>query len=242
VGLATLILAIRLFAVEKRGWVRGLGVVALLLVVGQGVLGGLRVTGHFTWSASADVTRPSLDLAMVHGMTGQIFCALMVALAALTSRSWRHAPPPAGDPATAGTDRTLSSALVLVLLAQLALGVRLRHLGEGVMAHITLAVLVLVVAMAAAVRTAARYEHVPMLRKTGRALLGHVVTQILLGGLALMAVQRAKASGPGALDVITATAHQTIGAALLANAVLLAIWCRKLLPVAPPAGGANRPG
>ncbi len=234
VGFATLLLALRLLAVERRRGVRALGIVALVFVVGQGILGGLRVTGHFTWSTSPGVTRPSLALAMVHGVTGQIFCALMAALAAITSRSWIHAALPVGDRKAAKGDRILSAGVVVALLVQLFLGVRLRHLGVGVMIHITFAVAVLLLCMFAAVRMAAKYEHVGMLRKVGRALLGHAVTQVLLGGLAFMAVQRAKAHGTGAFDVAMTTAHQTTGAALLANAVLLALWCRKLLPVAEP--------
>jgi cytochrome c oxidase assembly protein subunit 15 len=235
VGLVTLLLAVRLLAVERRVGVRALGLVAVVFVIGQGILGGLRVTGHFTWSTSTEVTRPSLALAMVHGATGQIFCALMAALAAVTSRSWRLAASPTGDRAQASTDRILSAIVVGALLLQLLLGIRLRHLGEGVMIHITFAVAVLLLCMFAAVRAAAKHEHVRMVRKSGRSLLVHAVSQVVLGGLAFMAVQRAKEGGPGAFDVAMTTAHQTTGAALLANAVLLALWCRKLLPApAPP--------
>lgn len=234
VGLATLLLAMRLLVTERRGGARALGVVALLFVIGQGILGGLRVTGHFTWSASAEVTRPSLALAMVHGATGQIFCALMAALVAVTCRSWRFAAPPVGDRAEAGADRTLAGLVVGALLLQLILGVRLRHLGEGVLIHITFAMVVLLLCLAAAVRATAKYDHVRMVNKSGRSLLAHALTQVILGGLAFMAIHRPAEEGPRVWDVALTTAHQTTGAALLANAVLLALWSWKLLPAAAP--------
>lgn len=242
VGFVTLVLAIRLLATEPRARVKAMGLVALAFVIVQGVLGGLRVTGHFTWSASPDATRPSLALAMVHGATGQLFFAFMVALAAVTSRSWRAAPSPSGNVANASTDRMLSATLVAVLLVQLLLGIRVRHLGEGVMAHMTFAVLVLLVGVAAGVRTITRHRRVPILRKTGSALLGHVSTQVLLGVLAFIALGHARAPGLG--DVLIATAHQTVGALLLANATLLALWTRRLLPAGAPdvaAEAAPRP-
>ena len=235
VGLVTLALAVRLLATESRSSVKALGLGALALVIVQGILGGLRVTGHFTLSDSPDVTRPSLTLAMVHGATGQIFFALLTALAAVTSRSWRELPRPTGDARTASTDRWMSSLVVAALLVQLMLGLRLRHLGVGAMIHITFAVVVVGLATATAVRMVARYTHLTPLRKAGAALMAHAFTQLVLGGVAFMAVAHARTAGSGPFDVIAATLHQTVGAILLANATLVAVWCRRLLPSTEPA-------
>ena len=49
---------------------------------------------------------PSIVLAVIHGVLGQLFLALMVGLAAATSRWWREAPP-AEPAATAAADGTL---------------------------------------------------------------------------------------------------------------------------------------
>lgn len=62
---------------ESRRWVTWLAVLVLLAVIGQGVLGGLRVT------MSARV------LAMVHGCTGPLFFTLCVVAACVTGRNWR---------------------------------------------------------------------------------------------------------------------------------------------------------
>lgn len=238
VGLVTLALALRLLFADPRASVKAAGLGALALVILQGILGGLRVTGHFTWSDSVEVTRPNLTLAMVHGATGQVFLALLAGLAAVTSRSWRELPRPRGNPADASLDRGLSLAVIAALLVQLALGLRLRHLGEGLLIHITFAVAVVALVTVASVRIVAQYEHLTPLRKSGAALVAHAMTQLVLGGVAFLAVSRARESGPQLFDVLAATLHQTVGALLLANAVLVALWVRRLLPAAAPATGA----
>ena len=43
VGLATIVLTVWFLAAERRRWLKVLGVLALLAVIGQGVLGGYRV-------------------------------------------------------------------------------------------------------------------------------------------------------------------------------------------------------
>ena len=76
VGLATIGFMFWLLAFESRRWMKALGVVALVAVIVQGVLGGTRVTQVSTF------------LAAVHGCTGQAFFGLMVALCVLTGRDW----------------------------------------------------------------------------------------------------------------------------------------------------------
>ncbi|MFG0255628.1 MAG: heme A synthase [Rhodopirellula sp. JB053] len=63
---------------DSRRWVTVLAVAVLAAVIGQGVLGGLRVT------MSARV------LAMVHGCTGPAFFALCVVAACVTGARWRR--------------------------------------------------------------------------------------------------------------------------------------------------------
>jgi cytochrome c oxidase assembly protein subunit 15 len=229
VGLTTIILALRILRFDPRAGVRWMAVVAALLVIGQGILGGLRVTGHFTWSDSPDGTRPNLTLAMVHGVTGQLFFAWMVAIAAVTSRTWRERIGARGDPG-ASADRAISVALIVTLSFQLILGVRVRHLGADVMGHMTFAIVVLAVAVVLGVRMLGRYGDVRTLRKSGGALLGHVSTQLILGIVAYVVIGgRGDAPTPSDAEVWVATAHQTVGALLLANATLLVLWTRRLL-------------
>ena len=232
VGITTLVLAVHLQRREPRAWVRGAAWLAFAMVVVQGLLGGLRVTGRFTLSTSAADVAPSLALAVVHGVVGQLFFAVMVGLAVVTSTTWRGEREPA-ERASAVSDRQLSAILVGVLIVQLVLGAVQRHVVEGLLVHITLAVLVLGVGLTAALRAWGLYPEIPVLPRLGRALLGLLSLQIVLGVIALAAI----AGGPevaasGGWRALARTVHQANGALLLAGAVSLRLWVGRLL--APP--------
>src|SRR5262245_3069516 len=107
VGLATIGLMVWFLAFEPRRWLKATSVLALLLVVIQGVLGGTRVTQVSTF------------LAAVHGCAGQVFFALMVALCVLTGRDWLSEAPVRPDP-----DHFRRRALVMLglIVLQIVLG------------------------------------------------------------------------------------------------------------------------
>src|SRR3954453_7443410 len=85
VGVGTIVLMAWFLVADRRRSLKVLGVVALLAVIGQGVLGGYRVRLNST------------TLAAVHGCTAQAFFALMVTLCVLTGRDWAAAADPAPD-------------------------------------------------------------------------------------------------------------------------------------------------
>src|SRR4051794_7797932 len=99
VGLATIGLMCWLLVFERRSWMKWLGVLALVAVIVQGVLGGTRVTQVSTF------------LAAVHGCTGQAFFGLMIALWVLTGRDWLEGKAPVTD-----THRLRKASLVLLVL------------------------------------------------------------------------------------------------------------------------------
>jgi cytochrome c oxidase assembly protein subunit 15 len=229
VGLTTLVLAAHLLVVERRRWVKSLGVLALGLVIVQGILGGLRVTGRFTLSDSPEATSPSLALAVVHGVLGQVVLGVLVALAVVTSSRWKTGPP-ADRVSSAGLDRTLSVAFVSALLVQLILGALLRHLSAGLIVHITMACFVAVLGLAAGARAWGLNRERPLLERLGTVLLLLVPLQLLLGIGALVAVTgRDSSLPPPPADVSLSTAHQATGAVLLASAVMLALWTGRLV-------------
>jgi cytochrome c oxidase assembly protein subunit 15 len=78
VGLMTTVLAVWLWLKDSRQWMHWLGVAAFLLVVAQGVLGGLRVTLHMD------------SLGIYHATIAQLFFVLTCALALFTSRWWQN--------------------------------------------------------------------------------------------------------------------------------------------------------
>ncbi len=76
VGFLTTVLAVWLWLKDPRKWMAWLGVAAFLLVVLQGILGGLRV----------DLKMASLGV--FHGAIAQIFLVLVCSIALFTSRWW----------------------------------------------------------------------------------------------------------------------------------------------------------
>ena len=72
VGFTTLMLAVHVQITERRGALKALAWTALGFVVVQGILGGLRVTGHFTLSTRPADTDPKVVLAAIHGVFGQV--------------------------------------------------------------------------------------------------------------------------------------------------------------------------
>jgi cytochrome c oxidase assembly protein subunit 15 len=113
VGCCVIVLAVWLWLREPRRWLCWLGVVALVGVSLQGLVGGLRVTQHARWG---------LEFRILHGCFAQAVLALLVSLAVLTWPRWRDAELAA--PAT--LRRWSLFALGLVYL-QIVFGVFLRH-------------------------------------------------------------------------------------------------------------------
>jgi cytochrome c oxidase assembly protein subunit 15 len=118
-GFLTTILAVWLWLRDPRKWMKWLGVIAFLLVVAQGVLGGLRVTLKMD------------DLGIVHGVVGQSFFILLCAIALFTNRfwvKWSNEEKPAG---VARGLRRLVLAATLLIFCQLILGATMRGQHAG---------------------------------------------------------------------------------------------------------------
>ncbi len=162
---------------ETRRWVFLLSIGMLIAVIGQGVLGGMRVV-------LGDRT-----LAMVHGCFGPAFFALCVAMTAVTSRWWSREKLRAVSVATIGKGKIfLVSSLVAVSYTQLILGAQLRHAqpdatpGRFTMTvafHVMIAFLLWILT-AAAWRVLRRCGDLTLSRPA-LSLIGLVGLQILLG-------------------------------------------------------------
>jgi cytochrome c oxidase assembly protein subunit 15 len=202
VGLLTLGLAAALW--PHGGRLRALGLLGVVVVVAQGVLGGLRVV----------LVRDGL--AILHGSLAPAFLALLAAIALLAS-------PAAGRPAAPaepGT-RRLARAAAAVVYLQTVLGVLLTH--EGWIApHLVGAALVFVVAPMATAR--ARRGGDPVAAPVARALLALLGVQAGLGVGAYL-VRFSPIGIPGGQVTMLAlpVAHRAVGALLLALAVVQAL-------------------
>jgi cytochrome c oxidase assembly protein subunit 15 len=228
VGLTTIVLAVRLWRRDDRKWLHWLAAAAVVLVILQGILGGLRVTGGFTLSASPEDTAPNLILALVHGVLGQIFLGVIVAIAVVTSCLWLDAPAPEPRP-NVHHDRTFQRWLIIILVVQLVLGAAQRHLAALLIIHISLAAVVVLLAVMVGARAWGLYRGSWPVERLGKILAILACVQVFFGIAALaVTMGQAVVGAPTALEVTITTAHQAIGATLLALAVALALWTRRM--------------
>jgi cytochrome c oxidase assembly protein subunit 15 len=220
VGLTTLVQAVVLQLLDDRRWLKGIAWGSLALVALQGILGGLRVTGHFTLATSPSEVVPNIMLAVFHGAAGQLFFATMVGLAVFTSRSWKNA-----SQATTADRHAWPWLLVVLLIAQLVLGAIQRHLAHGLALHVVMAVIVTVLALIVGLKAWGGRTGVLLIQRFGLAVVIVVSAQVFLGLSTYVAIGGV-ASGTLApiVRVVISTAHQATGAVVLACAVGLALW------------------
>jgi cytochrome c oxidase assembly protein subunit 15 len=212
VGIATIVLCTWFLAAERRKSLKILGVVALLAVIGQGVLGGYRVRLNSTL------------LAAIHGCTAQAFFALVTALCVLTGRDGSGEIPHQAD---SGGLRRLSLLTLVLVASQIVAGAWLRHFGPpaSLVLHAILAAAVLVSAVRTAGAVEARKHELPVLVPSARTLGFLALFQVGLGVLAWWLLRpfdgtpRFVTTAHG----LVRTGHQANGALLLAAAVVLTL-------------------
>jgi cytochrome c oxidase assembly protein subunit 15 len=222
VGLMTIALTLWVVLVSQRRWVKVLAVCALLGVSLQGVLGILRVElNRAGWG---------LELAMVHGITGQLVFTAVAMLPLVLSRSWISADPREAEGGQ--RFRKMCRLTLMLVLVQLVLGVCLRQLGSGsgywlLIVHAVLALAILSHAVMLVVRTRrAGLRDLQVLGQPALWLLLLVVGQIILGTAGWWF-----GAGEGALDYrqVTVerawltTAHVGIGALVLVTITALTL-------------------
>ena len=231
IGMLVIVLAVWIQIRERRRWMRMLGWAALAFVVVQGVIGG-----YFR------VVLLQHNMAIVHGVLGQGFFCLVVALALFTSRGWREAPAPVESADAARLHRRALLAVIAVFV-QVVVGALIRHSRVGhsvphVAPHALFALVVAHLAVSAMVLALGGCGSVVALRTPAVVLGAGVILQLMLGLGAYFANTK------GVEEIIrppyqfwTATLHQAAGAVVLAAAVVL--YLRSRLHLAAPAQGAS---
>jgi len=117
VGMLTIGLAVWIWRVDPRRWMKRLGLIALAAVILQGLLGGLTVIYFLP---------PPVSIS--HAGLAQGFFCLIVALTLFTSPSWlRPSAPPLNDDRL----RRRLRVLVAAIFVQILLGATMRHTGAG---------------------------------------------------------------------------------------------------------------
>jgi cytochrome c oxidase assembly protein subunit 15 len=223
VSSVTLLMTLWVWTSARLRGFRWLALAALIGVLLQAGLGGIRVL----------FPGQKIPIAMVHALVAQSFFCLVVALAVVTSNSWNAPRAVQPDNARARL-RTLSVLTLGAVMVQLLLGAGFRHGAIGIGWHIGGAVLVSGFVLFTAVQVhrqhgADRYLHRPALLTCFL-----LICQISLGIAAYLA-RRASVNDAQPLEpmVSLTVAHLAVGALTLATILVLALRCHQVL--APPA-------
>jgi len=222
-GLLTIILAVWTWRVEKRRWMRFLGLAALGTVIAQGILGGLTVLFYLPPAVSS-----------AHAVLAQTFFCIAVAMALFTGRKWVEEQPRVEFDQRRPSLFTLTLLSIFVLYVQLLLGAMFRHHGMSWWPHVVHAVVVSFVLAWTSVRALTVYPHIEAVRRPAITMLSLVIAQLCLGFTAFLT---RVAWGRDALQpelpmVVSTVTHVAVGALLLATAVILAIQVWRHVPVA----------
>jgi cytochrome c oxidase assembly protein subunit 15 len=218
-GILTLALAVLLWIKEKRSWLRWLGLIAVLGVAVQAILGGQVVIRllHY-W------------LPVVHACFAQIVFGAVLAIAVFTSKWWVSERPRLEDK---GTPSIHSVAILnaAVIYIQVILGAGFRHKEIPIWPHMAGALLVLAMVIWTAVALRKRF---PQSREFSRArILLHAIfgTQFLLGlGAYWSRLTTVDAPQPMPVMVTLTVIHTVVGAILFAFSVLVVLMCYRLIP------------
>ncbi len=217
VGLMTMILAFWTLAKDDRRWMKLLAVGALVLVILQGVIGGMRVV------------LVSLNLAMIHAAVAQIFFSLISAMVLFTSKRWLNADDLISQNAELDRFRRLAALTVVAVFLQIVLGVFLRHPGTGLDPllaglHIAGGLTVGALMIATFIYARRHFAGKSFLMSGASWMLGFLIAQISLGFTAYFVILDERGVlQPSNLQVVVNSAHLVIGAFLMASAVVVTL-------------------
>ena len=226
VGFLIVVLAVWLWRVEPRRWVRRLGYLALASVITQGILGGITVLWYL----------PD-PISIAHAGLAEIVFCLTVTLALVTSPGWRRGYGAVGSTGGDAMLRQAAAVATVVIFVQILIGATMRHTGAGLaipdfplafghlvpphwdrgivlhFAHRVGAVLVSLLALTAAGRVLHRHRDRAELRNPAILLLALLTAQVSLGALNIW-------SG---LHVIVNSLHVVTGGSVLVTALVLTL-------------------
>ncbi len=228
VGFLTLILACWTALSPTPSLVRRLAWLALLLVIIQGMLGGLTV-----------LLKLPTQVSVAHGCLAQFFLCTVVALVLVTSPSWNRPGPL--DRSRVGRLRTGAFLALLAVVGQLVVGATMRHMGAGLIfvdfptcggawipvldtpekaIHFSHRVGALLVTIACGylVYQILRFQKDSRLRGLAWAIIGLLSLQVILGVTTLFTM---RGFYPTCLHVMN-------GAVLLATVFSTVIWALRL--------------
>src|SRR5579864_5709985 len=218
-GILAVILAVVIWVKDDRRWLRWFGMIAVVGVVIQAILGGQVVIRllHY-W------------LPVIHACFAQIVFAAVLSIAVFTSKWWVSERPQLEDRGSPSIHfLTLLNAIVIYL--QVILGAGFRHKDIPIWPHAVGALVVLGTVTWTAVALRKRFGASPELGKARILLHAIFGTQFLLGLLAYWSrLTTADAPQPMPVMVWLTVIHTVVGAILFAFSVLVVLMCYRLVP------------
>lgn len=217
-GVFTLALAILIWIKDNRRWLRWFGVIAVLGVVVQAVLGG-------------EVVRQLLQywLPVIHACFAQIVFAAVLGIAVFTSRWWVSERPQLLDTGVPSI-RSLAILNAAVIFLQVVLGAGFRHSEIPVWPHMAGALAVLGTVLWTAVALRKRFGASSELSRVRVMLHAIFGVQFLLGFGAYWSRLESQKVGPTSATVLLTVTHTVVGALLFALSILIVLLCFRLVP------------
>ena len=226
VGLLTIGLVVFLFVKEPRQWVRRLGVLALVGVVAQGLLGGLTVKLNLPLMVSA-----------AHATLAQLFFCATVSLAVFTSPSWIKERPVIEEQGSLPL-RYLCVAAAIAIFLQLIIGATLRHSAtwdqplptDLLLTHVGGAIAVTLLLGTVALVILRRHSSEGFLTRPAKVALLLLILQLFLG-IAAYITRVASPNDPQPLNPMVGitVAHVACGALVFAATIVLTLRAFKVL-------------
>ncbi len=219
VGILTIILAVWIWQVESRRWLRWVAFAAVMAVLAQALLGGITVLFYLPVAISTS-----------HATLGQIFFCLTSSLALFTSAHWRWDEAKVEDSSTPSF-HLLTTVTTAAILIQLTLGAVYRHSKAGIISpHVVGACTVTLLTGWIVSTVLMRFGKIKELLRPALLLGGLVVFQLFLGiGSYFMKLAARTAPQPLPPVVDITTAHVATGALILLTSLYLTYQARRFV-------------
>jgi cytochrome c oxidase assembly protein subunit 15 len=218
-GIFTLALAVVLWVADERRWLRWFGVIAVLGVIVQAILGGQVVIRllHY-W------------LPVIHACFAQIVFAAVLSIAVFTSRWWMSERPRLEDRGSPSI-HTVALLNAGVIFFQVFLGAAFRHQELPIWPHFAGALAVLAMVIWTAVALRKRFSESRELSRSRILLHAIFGVQFLLGlGAYWSRLTTADAPQPMPLTIALTVTHTVVGALVFAASVVIVLLCYRVVP------------
>jgi heme a synthase len=229
-GILILALAILIWMKDSRPWLRWFGVIAVLGVVVQAVLGG-------------EVVRQLLHywLPVMHACFGQIIFAAVLGIAVFTSKWWLEDHVQLADSGSPSI-HTIATLNAEIIFLQVVVGAGFRHQELPIWPHILGAFFVMATVIWTAAALRKRFGASAELTRARMLLHSIFGIQFLLGfGAYWSRLATMQAAGPEPIMVWLTVIHTVVGALLFAFSVLVVLICYRIVPRGREVAATSQP-